>query len=260
MGIPLKKGYVFDLDGTVYLGERLIPGAREVVGQLRALGCKVTFLSNKPVATREQYAQKLCRLGIQTDASDVVNSSWVTARYLSRRAPGARVYPIGEPPLLRDLEAVGLVVATRPQDVEFVIAAFDRTFNYDKLNFAFQAIKNGAHFIATNADRACPTAEGEIPDAAGVVAALEATTGKPCELVVGKPAPMMLQTVLDRMDLAAQQCAMVGDRLGTDVKMGNAAGTTTVLVLTGVTTREMLEVSEIQPDYVLESIARLVDE
>jgi HAD superfamily hydrolase (TIGR01450 family) len=156
------------------------------------------------------------------------------------------------------LEAAGLVIADRPEVADYVIAAFDRTLTYAKLCFAFQAIRRGAHLIATNADRACPTEDGEIPDAAAVIGALEATTGKRCEWVAGKPSPTMLQAVLDRMALQADQCVMVGDRLETDIKMGTAAGMTTVLVLTGVTTRETARASDIRPDYTLDSIAQLL--
>lgn len=258
MAPPLKQGYVFDLDGTVYLGDELIPGAGRTIHALRARGSQVAFLSNKPIHSRQEYADKLCRLGIQVDGRDVVNSSWVLAQELARRAPKARVYPIGEPPLVGELKAAGLVVTDDPQQIQFVVAAFDRTFTYEKLNVAFQAIGRGARLIATNADRACPVAGGQIPDAAAVIGALEATTGKRCEWVAGKPSPRMLEVVLGRMGLGPGQCMMVGDRLETDIQMGIAARMTTVLVLTGVTTKQMLQRASIRPDYVLDSIADLV--
>src|SRR5690606_11793926 len=154
------QGYIFDLDGTIYLGERLIDGARETVLGLRAAGKRVVFLSNKPLETRDDYARKLTRLGIPTPAEEVINSSWVMARWLAAEAPGATVYVIGEPPLLDELRRAGLHVVEDPSgryhEVRFVIAAFDRTFHYQKLNHALQAIRRGARFVATNSDRTCP--------------------------------------------------------------------------------------------------------
>ncbi|HLT58186.1 MAG TPA: HAD-IIA family hydrolase [Limnochordales bacterium] len=255
------QGYIFDLDGTIYLGERLIDGARETVLGLRAAGKRVVFLSNKPLETRDDYARKLTRLGIPTPAEEVINSSWVMARWLAAEAPGATVYVIGEPPLLDELRRAGLHVVEDPSgryhEVRFVIAAFDRTFHYQKLNHALQAIRRGARFVATNSDRTCPVEDGEIPDAAGVIGAIEGVTGRPVELITGKPYPIMVETILRHLGLPASDCLMVGDRLETDMLMGVRAGMGTALVLTGVTRREQLPHPEIRPDFVLDSVAAI---
>lgn len=252
-------GYLFDLDGTVYRGERLLPGAKEVIDTLERLGKRFGFLSNKPIQTRGDYAAKLTRLGIPTPDERVINSSLVMARYLAKEQPGARVYAIGEPPLIRDLEAAGLHFTEEPEKIEWVVAAFDRTFDYRKLNIAMQAIKRGARFVATNPDRTCPMEDGEIPDAAGMIGAVEGVTGKRCELIVGKPSPIMARTGLELIGVPAERALMIGDRLETDIVMGREAGMATALVLTGVTTREALERSDVEPDYVLSSIADLLD-
>jgi len=252
------NGYLLDLDGTVYLGERLIEGASQAIKALRERGRRIVFLTNKPLHSRLDYAEKLTRLGIEANEDDVINSSFVLARYLAERSPGARVYAIGEPPLLAELESAGLSLCDNPDKIEYVIAAFDRTFNYEKLNIGFQAIRRGAHFVATNPDRTCPIEGGEIPDAAGVIAALEATTGKKVEQIVGKPSPHIVSVAIDRLGIPREHCAMIGDRLETDMRMARDAGLTGILTLSGVTSRADLAVSKVEPNYVIESIAALV--
>ena len=251
------RGWLFDLDGTVYRGEHLIPGAAEVIGALRASGRRVAFLSNKPIQTRADYADKLTRLGIPTSAEEVVNSSLVLGRYLARLDPGAACFVIGEPPLVRELEAHGLKVHD-DANVGWVVIAFDRTFTYAKLNTALQAVKRGARLIATNPDRTCPVGDGEIPDCAGMIAAVEAVTGKGVELIVGKPSPLILEMALEVLGLPASDTVIVGDRIETDVTMGKALGLRTVLVLSGVTTGDDRRIAELKPDYVLASIRDLL--
>lgn len=257
------RGYIFDLDGTIYLGEQAIPGAPETVQQLREAGSCVTFISNKPLEPRERYVEKLARLGIRTTPADVLTSGHVLGRWLTAESPGARVFVVGEPPLLAELAAFGLQVTNGDEcseDADFVVAAFDRTFDYRKLNIAFQAIRRGARFVATNADRTCPVEGGEIPDAAAVIGAIEGCTGQKVELVAGKPSPLIIEAGLARMGgLLPAQCLVVGDRLETDVVMAQRAGAASALVLTGVTHREALDASPVQPDHVLDSVADLAD-
>jgi HAD superfamily hydrolase (TIGR01457 family) len=250
-------GYLLDLDGTVYRGDRAILGAAETIATLRSRGRRLVFLTNKPLHSREAYAEKLSGLGIPAAEDDIVTSSYVLARRLADRAPQARVFAIGEPPLLLELEHAGMVLSENPQEVDVVVAAFDRTFDYHKLDIAFQAIKRGAWFVATNPDRSCPVDGGEIPDAAGVIAALEATTGRTVDEVVGKPSPLIVAAALDRVGLPAQRCAIVGDRLETDMAMGLAAGLTTIVTLTGITTRDALAGSPYAPAFVIDSLADL---
>ncbi len=251
------KGVIFDLDGTVYLSDHLIPGARQVIEQLRGQGQRMVFVSNKPLQSRADYAAKLTRLGVPTRPDDVINSSLVLTRYLGREMPGATVFAIGEPPLLEEL-AAGFRLSEDPDEIEVVIASFDRTFDYRKLNIGFQALRRGARFFATNADATCPVAGGEIPDAAAVIGALEGCSKRKVELVVGKPSPLIVEVALEQLGLPAGECLMVGDRVETDILMGHRAGMTTALVLTGVTRRADLDHAPAQPDYVLESIAEVL--
>jgi arabinose operon protein AraL len=251
------KGFIIDLDGTVYLGERLVTGAERAVRLVREAGRKVVFLSNKPLYTREDYAAKLTRLGIPTEPAAVVNSTFVLIRYLQQVAPGEKVFVMGELPFVAEMVRAGFRLTENPDEIRYVVAAFDRTFDYRKYNIAFQAIKKGAHFIATNPDRTCPVEGGELPDCAGIIAALEAVTLKKVEVVVGKPSPITVRVALEVMGLEAADCVFVGDRLETDIRMGIEAGMKTALVLTGVTDRQTLEASPLRPDYVFDSIAAL---
>ncbi len=253
------RGWLFDLDGTIYLGERLIPGADRVVAALRDDGRRVCFLSNKPLSTRTDYAAKLTRLGIPAEPDDVINSSIVLARRLAATDPGASVFVIGEPPLIAELRAHGLEV--RPDHhVRWVVIAFDRTFDYAKLNTALQAVRQGARLIATNPDRTCPTEDGEIPDCAGMIAAVEAVTERRVEEIVGKPSPIILEVALAALGVPADDAVIVGDRIETDITMGKRLGLASVLVLSGVTAAGDPRIAELAPDLVVGSVAELVSD
>ncbi len=253
------KAYIFDQDGTLYLGDQVLPGAAETIAELRASGSRTIFLSNNPTKTRAQYAEKLTGLGIPTGIEDVVNSSFVMVQWLLSNAPESRLFVIGEAALMGELKAAGFVLTEIAEEIDIVIASFDRTFTYRKLQIAYDAIKQGARFMATNPDRFCPTPSGGEPDCAAIIAAVEACTGVPCEPVVGKPSPIMVNTIMDILQLPPSDCIMVGDRLETDIRMGVEAGMDTCLVLTGDATRAALAASGLNPTYVLEEIRDLLD-
>jgi NagD protein len=251
-------GWLVDLDGTVYLGDALIPGADETIAALRGAGRRVVFLSNKPLHSRADYARTLSRLGIPTGVDDVVNSSVVLARHLARLDAGAPLFVIGEVSLIGELQAAGFETRS-DEHVRWVVIAFDRTFDYGKLNIALQAVtRQGARLIATNPDRTCPVDGGEIPDCAGMIAAVEAVTGRRVEVVVGKPSPIMLEEALRALGLPPGECAIVGDRLETDILMGKRQGLGTVLVLSGITRAGDPRIAEVAPDVVLPSIRDVV--
>ena len=253
-----QRGWLFDLDGTVYRGEALIPGADTTIAALRADGRRVAFLSNKPLQTRADYARKLSKLGIPTRDEEVINSSLVLARHLTTLDPGAPVFVIGEPPLIAELLAHGFEVR-RDHHVRWVVIAFDRTFDYAKLDVALQAVRrSNARLIATNPDRTCPTEDGEIPDCAGMIAAVEAVTGRRVEAIVGKPSPIILDVALATLGVAARDAVMVGDRVETDIVMGRELGLATVLVLSGITGADDPRIAELVPDLVLPSIRELL--
>lgn len=253
------RGYIFDLDGTVYLGPDAIPGAPETIAALRRDGARCVFLSNKPIESVASYEAKLTRLGIPAVPGDVLNSSVVMARYLRRTMPGARVYLIGEAPLADELVGAGCTLTTDPLATDVVVVSWDRQFTYQKLDDALQAILRGARFVATHPDRTCPVPGGVVADAGGMIAAVEAVTGKACEVITGKPSAWTIEFALERLGIPPAESIMIGDRLETDMRMGINAGIDTAVVLTGVTQRRDLETSAVKPTYVLESLRGLIE-
>lgn len=250
-------GYVFDLDGTLYLGERLLPGAAETIAAIRGHRARLAFLTNKPLERPAAYAAKLSALGIPAESSDVVSSTDALVRYLRAHAPGARVLAIGEPLIETLLGEAGFetVPLGEPARAEVVVVAWDRTFDYPKLVAAFRAVRAGARLIATNPDAFCPLPDGDLPDCAAMLAAIEASTGARAEAIVGKPSSHMAATLLERLDLPADDTILVGDRLATDVRMAHEAGMASALVLTGATTAADIAQADVAPDFVLDGVA-----
>jgi HAD superfamily hydrolase (TIGR01450 family) len=259
----LFAGYIFDLDGTIYLGDDLLPGARDLIARLREINRKILFLSNNPTKGRAEYVAKLARLGISASPEEVLNTVDTMTDWLLRHHPGATVYPIAEQPLVTALTAAGIRISENPAEIDIVIASYDRTFEYRKLQIAFDAIAvhKRARLVTTNPDRYCPFPNGQgEPDAGAIIGAIEGCTGVKCEQNVGKPDPFMLEAALGRLGLAAGECIMTGDRLMTDIRMAIDAGMASALVLTGETTREMLAAQppENHPTFVLDRIDLLL--
>ena len=269
MKLPID-GFVFDLDGTVYLGEHALPTAVETISELRRRGKRTLFVSNKPLEPAQSYASKLTRLGIPTTEDDINTSAFVLGYHLARTEPGLRLYVVGEANLVKELRGYGLTVVEEfmdqdskqvidPTGIEAVVVAFDRTLDYRKLNTAYQALRSGARFFATNGDKICPMPGGGIPDAGATIAALEHITGRKVEMIAGKPSSLMLKVAMQRMGLPPERCMMVGDRLETDMRMGQEAGMATAAVMTGVSTREDVARMERQPDFVIGCLEELLD-
>jgi len=259
----LYEGYVFDLDGTIYLGDELLPGAKRLILKLRELGKRVVFLSNNPTKDPKMYAEKLGTLGLETPASEIVNTVVTMTGWLLRNYPEATVFPISEEPLKNSLSEAGIRMSQDPEEIDIVIASYDRGFDYRKLQIAFDAIwfYERAMLVTTNPDRYCPFPGGRgEPDAAAIVAAIEACTGAKCQVNVGKPDPIMLETIMDLIGLDAEECVMSGDRLYTEIRMAKGAGMPSAIVLTGETTEEDLagEPEENLPNYTLGRIDQLV--
>ncbi len=226
------QGYIFDLDGTVWLGGRPLPGAVEVLRDLHRVGSRVVFVSNNTLHTAAAYASQLRSLGIPAASSDVITPAALTCEYL-RENRLTRVHAICEAPLRRQLRGAGFELTRRPEQVECVIASFDRHLTYAKLLLGHRAIELGATFVATNADRACPMEDGLWPDAAAVIGALEGSTGVKVSTIIGKPSARMMAAALRRLALPPSACVMVGDRAETDVRMARGSGVAAALVLTG---------------------------
>lgn len=255
--------YLFDLDGTIYLGSELLPGAKHLIETLRARGSKTVFLSNNPTRDPEMYIKKLSGLGIPVTAGEIINTVVSTVLWLKQNHPSAVVFPIAEEPLIRALSEAGIRMSDKPEEIDIVIASYDRSFDYSKLQIAFDAIwQHGrAQLITTNPDRYCPFPGGRgEPDAAGIVAAIEATTGIRCSANMGKPDRIMIETVMRELGTDVKTVMMVGDRLETDVRMAINAGIGSTLVLTGDSQMSDVENTEgaYRPDFVLNRIDLLI--
>lgn len=254
----LYDAYVFDLDGTVVLGETLLPTVAETIAKLRALRRRTLFLTNNPTSGPADYARTLTALGVPSDPGDIVTSALVLVDHLRAILPAARLMVIGEAALIRVLEEGGFEIVADPRRTDVLIASFDRSFDYAKLQAAFDAVRAGARFFATNGDRYRPTPEGGQPDAAAVIAAIEASSGRRCEQIVGKPSALTSRFLLDRLALTPDRCLLVGDRLETDVAMALQAGMAAALVLTGATSRAEASASPIVPTYALDRLSDLL--
>ncbi len=264
------EGIIFDLDGTIYLGDEALPDAVDTCRELRRRGIRLLFVSNKPLQGREVYAAKLTRLGIPAAPDEVITSTHILGMYLKRTAPRLHYYVIGEENTRNELRAHGLTIlddrleqdsreVIDPSGIDAVVVAFDRTLDYRKLNIAYQALMQGAQFFATNADKTCPMPGGAIPDAGATITALEHITGRKVQLVAGKPSPFILEQASSFLGLPPGRCLMVGDRIETDILMGVAAGMHTALALTGVTKRYQIAESPVQPEFVIEHLTELLN-
>ncbi len=257
--------YLFDLDGTIYLGDEALPGAVELIEHLHRRGARTVFLSNNPTRDPDMYLDKLARLGIAATRDDIVNTVVSTVAWLRANHPTKTVFPIAEQPLIRALDEAGIRMSEDPAEIDIVIASYDRAFDYRKLQIAFDALwQHGrAILITTNPDRYCPFPGGRgEPDAAGIVAAIEATTGVQCSVNLGKPDRVMIDTVLAGRDVDVADAIMVGDRLATDIRMAVNAGMSSALVLTGDST--LADVSDTdpayRPTYVIDRVDHLIPE
>jgi 4-nitrophenyl phosphatase len=246
--------YILDLDGVVYLGKNIIPGAYEAINHLRDAGRRVIFLTNNSTRSRESVASRLESLGIGCNGSDVITSAYAASVYIKEQYGPSTVYCIGEPGLLEELEQEGHTIAE--QDVDKVLVGLDKEFNYHKLKLGLDNLRAGAGFIATNTDALLPTESGFLPGAGSMVAALKAASGKD-PIVIGKPNKPIMDVLLKEYGLKREECVMIGDRLETDILAGINAGMRTVLVLTGASGIKDIELSGIQPDTILDSLVDL---
>jgi 4-nitrophenyl phosphatase len=257
--------YVFDLDGVIYRGDEPQPHASETVRELKRRGRRVFFLTNNSSQSREDYQVKLAGMGISARRDDIMTSAHATALYLLENAePGERVYVVGEAGLARELDAAGIDVVRDGYsgEVEYVVVGLDRRFNYDKLVRAQQAILAGAKFVATNRDATFPMEGGALmPGGGAIVSAIETASGvRP--VLIGKPETYALQKLLELAGSAPGSAVIVGDRLDTDILVGNRLGMHTVLVLTGVSdARAAAAVApEMKPGRVIADLIDLFDE
>jgi 4-nitrophenyl phosphatase len=249
------RGLLVDLDGVVYHGDRVLPGAPPFFRFLRERGIPFLLTTNNSTLGPHQYVEKLARMDIDVADHDVLGSADATASYLRQQGPtGARVYVIGEEGLKSSIEAAGLVLADT--DVQYVVVGLDRDLTYQKLTTAVRLVRGGAHFVGPNPDTTLPMDDGVIPGAGSFQAAITAASGvRP--LIIGKPEPTMLLIGCERIGTAPADTAILGDRLDTDIVGGQRAGLQTILVLTGVSTLSDVDNSEVKPKYVFADLPEL---
>ncbi|ALN16441.1 HAD-IIA family hydrolase [Acidipropionibacterium acidipropionici] len=258
-----QQAYVFDMDGTIYLGDHLLPGAKRMIEELRQRGIPVRFLSNNPTKDPQQYVEKLERLGLPTDISDISNTVVTTTNWLKENHPDAKVFAIAEEPLKNSLRQAGIQLSEDPEEIDIVVSSYDRGFDYRKLQIAFDAIwfHKRAFLVQTNPDRFCPFPGGRgEPDCAAMTAAIEACTGTTCQVNFGKPSPVMLTAALAGLDVDVAHCVMVGDRLATDIQMALDTGMGSACVLTGEATADDIRALDAahRPTWVLDRIDKLI--
>lgn len=250
--------YLIDLDGVVYRGNELLPGAREFVAWLEAQKKKYLFLTNNSFATGAQIMAKLARLGIATDEAHLLTAGQAAVQNIARRIPGGSVYVVGEQPLIELVGAQGLVaVSADSSEADAVLVGLDRFFDYDKLTCATNVVRAGALFITINRDPLLPIAGGFIPGCGALAAAIEGASGVNPE-VVGKPEPMLLLEAMQSLESQPEETVMVGDGLDVDILAGQNAGTHTLLVLSGRNTREDVEQMAIKPDHIYIDLADVI--
>ena len=249
-----KKLFVLDMDGTFYLGDRLIPGSLDFIGKLKQTGKRFLFFTNNSSKISSFYKQKLESMGCLVDEASVVTSGDVTIKYLQEKHPGKRIYLLGTELLRNSFIKSGIQPDADKPDI--VVVGFDTTLTYEKISLACSYIRNGAEFIATHPDFNCPTEDGFIPDCGAMCAMITASTGvKPKYL--GKPYGETIDMIKIITGMKNEDIVFIGDRLYTDIAIGVNNGVTSVLVLSGETTLEDLKLSEIQPDFVFSSLAEL---
>lgn len=252
------KGYIFDLDGTIWMTGHLLEGALETVAMIRKQGSKVVFLTNNSDGTREMFAQQLTDGGIPSRAEEIICTSFAMARYLNQQSPGSHCYVIGPDPLREELCRHGMILRDRPGDVDYVVLGIDRDFTYAKLQTAFEAIRAGAHFVATNPDPYVPMVQGEMADIGALIAAIEVSTQHPLDMLVGKPNPFIVNMALEALGLPKDECLMVGDQLMTDILASKRMEIQSALLLRDPRVRDQLPESIVKPDYIIEKLTELI--
>ena len=253
-GIFRIRNLLLDMDGTIYLGPRAIPGAREFIEYLRASGRSHLFFTNNSSASAGQYAVKLATMGIPAETADILTSGEAMVRFLLRHTEHRRVFVVGTPSFEAEVDAAGLLRTEDKPDA--VVLAFDRTLTYAKLELACLLLRAGTPYYATNPDKVCPTEYGYIPDCGSMAALLREATGRMPQFI-GKPHSEMVRIGLKKLGASPDSTAMIGDRLYTDMQMAYDAGIMSILVLSGETGEKDLAGADRKPDFMFASVAEL---
>lgn len=250
-----KQGFICDMDGVIYHGNRLLPGVKEFVNWLYAQDKRFLFLTNSSERSPRELQQKLGRMGLEVGEEHFYTSALATAKFVASQSPGCTAYVIGAPGLVNALYDVGVMM--NDVDPDYVIAGETTNYNYETILKAVSFVQRGARLIATNSDLTGPAETGIIPACRALVSPIELATGK-AAYYVGKPNPLMMRTGLRLLGVHSHEAAMIGDRMDTDIVAGMESGLDTVLVLSGCTTREEIQNYAYRPHHVLDGVGDIV--
>ncbi len=254
-----KKLFLFDMDGTLYLGSRLFDFTIELLQAIREAGADYMFITNNSSKSVENYVEKLATMGIAATKDDFFTSSQATAYYLKQHHHGKTLYVCGTEALKKELRSEGFSVSDDITKTQCIVMGFDTELTFQKLYDVSYLLctKPDLPYIATNPDLVCPTEFGSVPDCGSACIGIRNATGKE-PVVIGKPSPLMIQLALAKKGLKPENACVLGDRIYTDIKSAKNAGVTGVLVLSGETTRQILAESDVTPDLILEDAGEIL--
>jgi NagD protein len=246
-----KKGFICDMDGVIYHGNNLLPGVIKFVNWLKSEDKKFVFLTNSSERSPRELQQKLARLGIEVDESHFYTSALATAAFLKSQCPRGSAYVIGETGLTNAMYDAGF--SMNEINPDYVVVGETRTYNYEKIEHAVHLIFKGAKLVGTNPDLTGPTERGIVPATRALISPIELTTGKQAYFI-GKPNPLMMRQALKQLGCSGDETVIIGDRMDTDIIAGIESEIETVLVLSGVTTREGLDNFPYRPNHILNGV------
>lgn len=253
------KLYLFDMDGTLYLGNQLFDFTNELLAAIKASGGRYMFMTNNSSKSVEDYIKKLEKLGVSACYEDFITSSQATAYYLKKHHKGAVLYVCGTESLKNELRGQGFEITDDTEKAELIVMGFDTELTFKKLSdVSYMLCTREMPYIATNPDYVCPTEFGSVPDCGSVCDMIYNATGKR-PTVIGKPEALMPELAMEMAGASPENTLVVGDRIYTDIKSGINAGCVTLLVMSGETTKEILENSPDKPDFVMESAKGLIE-
>jgi 4-nitrophenyl phosphatase len=249
--------FLLDMDGTFYLGERLLEGALNFIEVLHEQGREYLFLTNNSSKDSQQYVEKITRLGLPISRDKILTSGEATAMHVQSQKPGARVYIVGTLALENEFRERGFILTDEAPD--FIVLGFDTTLTYAKLWKLCDLVRAGVPYIATHPDYNCPTETGFMPDIGATIAFVKTSTGREPDLIVGKPNRLFVEKAAERTGIPVSAMCMIGDRLYTDIALGATAGIPTILVLSGETQADEVTISPFKPSYIFQNLGAIAE-
>jgi NagD protein len=250
-----KTGFIIDMDGVIYHGNKLLPGVKEFVEWLNSSGKKYLFLTNSSERTPKELQEKLGRLGIEVDEDHFYTSALATASFLASQKPNGSAYIIGDAGLINALYNAGYTMNNI--DPDYVVVGESRGYNYEKIELAINLVIKGARLIGTNPDTTGPIENGIVPATKALISPIEISTGKKA-YYIGKPNPLMMRIALKRLGCKREEAIVIGDRMDTDIRAGLESEIDTLLVLSGITTKESIHNYPYRPHYILDGVIDLI--